>query len=155
MPLNYKNGEQTFYDMVNGASTATWSFEYIETAARAGIITGQTEGYFNAGLSVTREEAAVMIARALKLNMGANDDKLAASLAKSFTDSGSVGYYARPAVAAVSKAGIMTGSATTLPGQSKPVYSFNPKGNLTRAEAGKIVVELLKKNTKIFPKNFN
>ncbi|MNC71007.1 hypothetical protein D3C75_1218790 [compost metagenome] len=96
-----------------------------------------------------------MISRALKLKLAANDDKLNSALAKSFIDSGSMDYYARPAIQAVSKAKIMSGSASTLPGQKKPSYSFNPKGFMTRAEAGKIAVELFKKSTSLFPKNFN
>ncbi|MNC82160.1 hypothetical protein D3C75_1355620 [compost metagenome] len=63
--------------------------------------------------------------------------------------------YARPAIQAVSKAKIMEGSPVTVAGQTKPQYAFNPKGNLTRAEAGKIAVELLKKSTKVFPKNLS
>ncbi len=52
----------------------------------------------------------------------------------------------------------MSGSPVTLQGAKKPSYNFNPTGNLTRAEAGKIAVELFKanKSTKnMFPKNFN
>ncbi|MNW13673.1 hypothetical protein D3C71_2116910 [compost metagenome] len=64
-------------------------------------------------------------------------------------------FYSRPAIEAVSKAKIMEGSAVTVTGQKKPVYNFNPKGKLTRAEAGKITVALLQKSTSIFPKNFN
>ncbi|WP_433944346.1 S-layer homology domain-containing protein [Paenibacillus sp. SN-8-1] len=155
LPLKYDPNEQTFFDIVYGAESATWSFEYIETAARAGIVTGQTEGFFAPDMPITREQAAVMIARALKLKMATNDDKLNASLAKSFVDSGSIDIYARPAIQAVNAAKVMTGSATTIAGQKKPVYSFNAKGYLTRAEAGKIAVELLKKSTKIFPKNLS
>ncbi|MDU4697741.1 MAG: S-layer homology domain-containing protein [Paenibacillus sp.] len=155
LPLNYDINEQTFFDISYPTSSTTWSFESIETAARAGIVTGQTEGFFNPDLPITREQAAVMIARALKLKLSANDSKLNANLAKSFVDSGSMDYYARPAIEAVTKAKIMSGSPSTLPGQKKPVYNFNPDGYLTRAEAGKIAVELLKKSTSIFPKNLS
>lgn len=159
IPLNYpKDGDHSkssFLDVGPGARTETWSYEYIETAARAGIVTGTTEGAFSPYMPVTREQAAVMIARAMKLKLALNDEKLNAALAKSFIDSGSIDVYARPAIQAVSKAKIMSGSATTLPGQKKPSYSFNAKGYMTRAEAGKIAVELLKKSTSIFPKNFS
>lgn len=159
IPLNYPtdndHGKSTFTDVGPGAATETWSYKYIETAARAGIVTGTKEGEFAPYTPITREQAAVMIARALKLKQSLNDDKLNSSLAKSFTDSGSIDYYARPAIEAVSKAKIMNGAATTLPGQKKATYSFNPKGYMTRAEAGKIAVELFKKSTDIFPKSFN
>ncbi|WNS42647.1 S-layer homology domain-containing protein [Paenibacillus sp. MMS20-IR301] len=155
IPLNYDNNKQTFFDIVPEAVSTTWNFKSIETAARAGIITGLSDGFFGPDQSLTREQAAVMIARALKLKMSANDAKLLTSLGKSFVDSGSMDFYSRPAIEAVSKAKIMEGSAATITGQTKPVYNFNPKGKLTRAEAGKIVVALLQKSTSIFPKNFN
>lgn len=159
IPLNYpKDGDynkSSFQDVGPSARTETWSYEYIETAARAGIVTGTTEGAFSPYMPITREQAAVMIARALKLKLAVNDEKLNSTLAKAFIDSGSMDVYARPAIQAVNGAKIMTGTPNTLPGQKKPVYSFNPKGFMTRAEAGKITVEMLKKSTSIFPKNLS
>lgn len=154
LPLKAE-GNQTFFDISPGTSTRTWDYEHIETAARAGIVNGLSEGFFGPDIRITREDAAVMIAKALQLKLAVNDSKLEANLAKSFVDSGSIHTYARPAVEAVSKAKIMGGSPTTIPGSKKPQYSFNPKGNMTRAEAGKIAVALLQKNTKLFPKNLS
>ncbi|MCL6601889.1 MAG: S-layer homology domain-containing protein [Paenibacillus sp.] len=155
IPLDYDKTQQTFFDIVPESSSATWDYAHIETAARAGIVTGLSDGFFGATISVTREQAAVMIARALKLKMSLNNDKLLTSLSKSFVDTGSMEFYSRPSIEAVSKAKIMEGSPITVTGQKKPVYNFNPKGKLTRAEAGKIAVALLQKSTAIFPKNFN
>ncbi|WP_405154162.1 S-layer homology domain-containing protein [Paenibacillus sp. FSL K6-0108] len=149
------DSRRTFTDVAPGTSSYTWDYDSIETAARAGIITGLTDGVFGPDRPLTREQAAVMIARALELKLAANDNKLQSALAKSFIDSGSMENYAGPAVQAVTKAKIMEGSPVTVAGQSKPQYAFNPKGNLTRAEAGKIAVELLKKSTKVFPKNLS
>ncbi|TFE28995.1 S-layer homology domain-containing protein [Cohnella luojiensis] len=154
IPLNHE-GNQTFFDITPGTKTTTWDYEHIETAARAGIVTGLDEGFYGAGIPVTRQEAAVMIARALKLKLSVNNSKLESGLAKSFVDSGLVHYYARPSVEAVNKAKIMTGTAVTVPGQKKPMYNFNPKGYMTRAEAGKITVALLQKSSNIFPKNLS
>ncbi|AIQ26398.1 S-layer homology domain-containing protein [Paenibacillus sp. FSL H7-0737] len=155
IPLNYDTSKQTFFDIVPQAVSATWDFKHIETAARAGIVTGLSDGFFGPDQALTREQAAVMIARALKLKMSLNDNKLLATLSKSFVDTSNMDFYSRPAIEAVSKAKIMEGSAVTVTGQKKPVYNFNPKGKLTRAEAGKITVALLQKSTSIFPKNFN
>ncbi|MGN7762077.1 S-layer homology domain-containing protein [Paenibacillus sp. 22594] len=155
IPLSYNNSQQTFFDIVPEAVSTTWDFKHIETAARAGIVTGLSDGFFGPDQPLTREQAAVMIARALKLKMALNDAKLLTTLTKSFVDSGSMDFYSRPAIDAVSKAKIMEGSAVTITGQTKPVYNFNPKGKLTRAEAGKIAVSLFKKSTSIFPKTFN
>lgn len=154
LPLNY-NSKNTFTDLVPGSASLTWDYAHIETAARAGIVNGLTDGVFGADQPVTREQAAVMIARALKLKLAANDSKLKDTLAKSFMDSGRIDNYALPSIQAVSKAGIMSGSPVTVTGQSKPSYNFNPKSNMTRSEAGKILVELLKQSTKVFPKTFS
>lgn len=154
MPLNY-SGKLTFTDVYLNSSTVVWDYKYIETAARAGIITGVSEGIFAPNSPLTREQAAMMIARATNLKLAANDSKLADTLAKSFIDSGRIDNYARPAVLAVSKAKIMVGASTTVTGQSKVQYMFNPDANLTRAEAAKIAVELLKKYAKVFPANLS
>jgi len=154
LPLKYDDN-QTFFDVVPTAKTNTWSYEYIETAARAGIINGLGDGYFGVTDQLTREQAAVMIARALKLKLAANDSKLEATLSKSFLDSGKIDLYARPSVQAVNSAKIMTGAPVKIEGQKKAQYNFNPKSPITRAEAGKIAVELLKKSTNIFPKNLS
>lgn len=156
IPINADENQQTFFDVPYGAKTATWDFNHLETAARAGIITGRTEGFFSPNMPITRQDAAVMIARAMKsLKLPANDKKLKDALAKSFLDSGKMDYYALPAISAVTKAKIMSGNEITLPGAKKPSYNFNPDSNMTRAEAGKIAVELFKKTTSIFPKTFN
>nr|WP_245363225.1 S-layer homology domain-containing protein [Cohnella thailandensis] len=154
IPLNY-DANNTFPEITLGLETTTWDYAHIETAARAGIVTGNTDGSFGADDPITRQDAAVMIARALELKMATNDSKLEAALAKAFVDSSSISYYARPAVDAVNKAKIMTGSSTTLPGQKKPVYNFNPQSPMTRAEAGKVAVELLKLSTDIFSSNLS
>lgn len=154
LPLNYDNNK-TYADLVPGAKSITWDYEHIETAARAGIVTGLSDGVFGPDQPITREQAAVMISRALKLKLAVNDQKLKDAVAKSFLDSGKIESYALSAVQAVSKAKIMNGTEVNTPGQKKPSYNFNPKSNMTRAEAGKIAVELLKKSTTIFPKNLS
>ncbi|MBB6732297.1 S-layer homology domain-containing protein [Cohnella zeiphila] len=154
IPLNYDD-KNTFYDVVPASSSATWSYKYIETAARAGIINGLSEGFFSPDGKLTREEAAVMIARALQLQLPTNDTKLETALAKSFLDSANISFYARPAISAVNKAKIMTGATATVTGSTKAFFNFNPKSYMTRAEAGKVAVALLQKSTKIFPSNLS
>ncbi|WP_427052081.1 S-layer homology domain-containing protein [Paenibacillus sp. TC-CSREp1] len=149
------DGNPTFTDVGSGTSSFTWDYASIETAARAGIVSGLTDGNFGPDQPLTREQAAVMIARALELKLANNDDKLNATLAKSFIDSGTMEAYSKPSILAVTKAKIMEGSPVNVAGQKKSQFAFNPKGNLTRAEAGKIAVELLKKSTKVFPKNLS
>jgi len=151
LPLKYDDNN-TFNDIQPGTSTTTWSYEYIETAARAGIVQGKAVGYFGSEIPITREEAAVMIARALELKMAANDKKLEDSLKKTFLDGSKINTYARPAVDAVYKAKIMTGSEVTIPGSDKKGLNFNPTSNMTRAEAGAIAVRMFQRSTNLFPK---
>lgn len=87
--------------------------------ARAGIVQGLSDGYFGVEDRITREQAAVMIARAMSSKLATNDSKLASTLAKSFQDSGSIEYYARPSVQAITKAKIMEGSPVTVTGSTK------------------------------------
>lgn len=155
LPLNYDEETPTYTDVVPAAKTDTWDYKHIETASRAGIVTGLTNGTFGVEEHITRQQAAVMVARALKLKLAVNDTKLKDNLTKSFIDSGRIEVYARPAVQAVVKAKIMDGQAVTLQGQTKPSYNFNPDSSMTRAEAGKIVVELFKKTSSLFPKNLS
>ncbi|WP_037287149.1 S-layer homology domain-containing protein [Saccharibacillus sacchari] len=154
LPLN-SSGKQTFVDLVPGAQSSTWDYASIETAARAGIVSGLTDGVFAPDQPINREQAAVMITRALKLKTAANDDKLKASAAKAFLDSTKADSYSLPSIMAVNSAKIMSGAAVSVPGQKKASFNFNPKANLTRSEAAKIAVALLQKGTKIFPKNFS
>lgn len=154
IPLNYDNNN-TFYDVVPSSVSGAWSYKYIETAARAGIINGLSEGFFSPDGKLTREEAAMMTARALQLALPTNDSKLDAALSKLYLDSGTISYYAKPAISAISKAKIMAGSPITVAGSKKTFYNFNPRSFLTRAEAGKIAVALLQKSTKLFPSNLS
>lgn len=155
LPLNHE-GVPTFVDVTPGDRAVTWNYEYLETAARAGIIHGLANRYFGPTERLTREQAATMIARAAELRMALNDEKLEASLAKSFTDSGAISYYARPAIEAVNKAGIMVGKDNPVQeGERRPTLRFDPRSNLTRAEAGQIAIRLLQQSTKMFPKNLN
>jgi hypothetical protein len=154
LPLSYTD-RNTFVDLVPTARSATWDYEHIETAAKAGIVTGLTDGVFAPDQPITREQAAVMIARALKLKLAPTDQKLKDTLAKAFLDSGKMDIYSLSSIDAVTKAKIMAGAPVNIQGQKKPLFNFNPKSNMTRAEAGKIAVELLKKGTKVFPKNLS
>lgn len=155
IPLNYE-GVPTFVDVNPGDQAITWNYEYLETAARAGLIDGVSNRYFAPTERLRREQAATMIARALELKLSINDEKLLASLEKSFKDASEITYYARPPVEAVNRAGIMVGQQNPLAeGEKKPTYSFHPQSYLTRAEAGQIAVRLLQKSTKMFPKNLN
>lgn len=158
IPLKY-DSNNTFSDVsplsTDNLVNPTWDYKYIETAARAGIIKGLDNGFFGVTQRITREETAIIIARALQLKVQINDEKLDASLSKSFIDAGNVAFYAKPSVDAVFKAKIMLGNSSTVADEKKPVVSFLPKSNLSRAEAGVIAVKMLQKVSNIFPKDLN
>ncbi|MBP1992625.1 S-layer homology domain-containing protein [Paenibacillus eucommiae] len=151
------DNKNTFIDIIPGSRSTTWEYAEIETAARAGIIQGFENQVFAPDLLITRQDASVMITRALsdKLKQAINDDKLAAKLQKTFVDAQDISFYSRTAVEALSSAGIILGSpiTATTPTKGKPLVNFNPKSDMTRAEAGQITVRILQKYFKTFPKN--
>lgn len=101
-------------------------------AAKAlGVVTGDGDGSFRPEAPLSREEAAVLIDRALKLRQ----IELAASSKielGDFKDSGSVAGYARDSVAALVESGLIQGSGNAL----------NPKGKLTRAESAVLLYRI-------------
>lgn len=154
LPLNYDNNG-TFLDVIPNSGNAKWDYAHIETAARAGIVTGYDNQVFNPEWPLTREDAAVMIARAAQYKLALNDGKLLASLSKSFTDTADMNYYALPSIQAVFNAGIMVGVDNAVTAGQKPTQSFKPKVNLSRAELGQIAVRLMQKVNKTLPSNLN
>lgn len=97
-------------------SSSFWAHNAILALNDRQVINGFSDGSFRPRESITREQTAVMIARALNLPMGGTKTTLKDVAAESF-------YY--DAIAAVEKAGIMGG---------KSVGRFHPKDTLTRAE---------------------
>ncbi|UVI32925.1 S-layer homology domain-containing protein [Paenibacillus spongiae] len=116
-------------DWYNGAMAK--AYEY-------GIIAGYEDGAFRPAKTITRQEAITVIARAMKL-AGLGTDISAsgadAVLAK-FSDSAAIGTWAREPVAAAVKHGIVAGSYSRI----------LPADTLTRAEAARIVQQLLVKS---------
>ncbi len=92
--------KNTFVDVLSGSSSPKWDYYSIETAARAGIVTGMENNVFAADQLLERQQAATMIARANELKLSMRGDKLDASLDKIFTDRPQIDSYARPAVEA-------------------------------------------------------
>lgn len=153
LPLNYL-GNPTFGDVLKtygytyGNSLA--EYKYIETAARAGIIRGTESDRFKPDLSISREDAAVMIARAAELKLEPDMKKASAALVKAFTDGGSVQTYSGPSVLAITKAGLIEGIPNVLvEGAKKETVRFEPGQNLSRADAGMILMRVLKQDKKI------
>lgn len=157
LPLDY-DGPGTFYDVFKDpkfVGNALYEYKYIETAARYGIVRGQKEGTFAPNEYISRQDAAVMIARAANLKVSSTTDekqvaRTKANLQKQFTDANLIDLYAAPAVEAVVKAGLMNGKPNVLlEGQKKTTYRFDPTFELKRSEAARIVMNVMKQQKKI------
>ncbi|MFD2329325.1 S-layer homology domain-containing protein [Cohnella sp. GCM10020058] len=99
-----------------------WYAADIAKVAAAGIMQGDAAGNAAPLANVTREQAAVMLGRALHLS--------AATSAGAFADEGQIAAWAKEAVHALQEAGYITGT---------PAGDFQPKKSLTRAEAVKML----------------
>jgi len=107
--------------------TERWSAPYIAAAVQNGIITSSdySGDRFLPGKFITREEAAVMIARALKLTPDAS--------ALTFTDTSSI--QNKEMVGAAVKGGIITG---------EPDNTFKPRALLIRGAAAVMINAIYK-----------
>lgn len=114
-------GGKTFAD-----TAQHWAKDYIAVANAGGVVSGYNNDIFGPDNLITREQMAVMIARAAKL-LGAAEEK-------QFADSRSISGWARDAIAVVAQNGIMKGY---------PDNTIHPQGNATRAEAVTVIVNAL------------
>ena len=111
----WSEGSINFSDVKNGS----WFYSAVARAVAAGYVKGYSDGSFKPGNTITRAEAAVMIANAARLS--ANE-----AGAYRITDVGSIPAWARGSVGAVVAAGYMTGY---------PDGSFYANASISRAEA--------------------
>ena len=153
IPLNYDDKyENLHFDDVAPVIVpgALWDYRYIETAAREGIVVGIEPKRFDPYGELTREQAAVILARALELKMEVDREEVDEDLAKEFVDYASIDYYARPAVLAVLDKGLMVGSPVD-PADPDSGMVFEPKDNLLRSEAA-IMMTRVMASQKLLPK---
>jgi beta-xylosidase len=116
-----------------------WFYEDVRAAYAYGLIEGFTDGTFRPRELITREQAMVIIARAmrltgldLKLGEGAAEEAL-----RPFEDAGEVSAWAKDAVALTVRSGIVSGRT--------PV-TLAPQAYLTRSEVAKMVHQLLERS---------
>ena len=125
--LESAGAEINFLDVTAG----DWYYEYVKTAFSLGIAGGYGDGYFGANDSITRQDAAVIMARAAK---AANITLEKTSEMKDFSDSGSISEYAAESVKSLVESGILHGDENG---------SFCPKDNCTRAQAAVMIANIL------------
>ena len=115
----------SFTDVAN----SHWAYKYIEAAVENGIVKGISETQFGMGSYITRQDMAVIANRIINLK-GISVEAGTAS----FTDDAKIDDYAKDAVNVLAGAGILNGYQDG---------SFRPQGSLTRAEAAKVIYELV------------
>lgn len=107
-----------------------WSAPFIESAVALGIVNGMGDGTFLPAAGVTRQDAAVMIARICEKK------GIVLSGKGTVTDSDKIASYAVESVEKLVSAGIISGFEDG---------TFRPAEMLTRAQAAKLICGLLEK----------
>ncbi len=123
----------TFTDVDNAA----WYAPYIDTAARYGIIRGVGDGRFDPTGTITRQQAAVMTARAAVLcGMDTTlDNSVVERVLAELDDGGDVGSWARPSMAFCRQVGLLTPAGQRI----------EPQRAIRRGEAAQMLYELLRR----------
>ena len=110
---------------VNGGYYAA----YVNWASENGIVQGVGQGKFDPKRPITREEMAVMMNKFLQVT----NKKLSEKESKVFTDGGTVAPWAKEAVGAMAKLGIVKGMEDG---------SFRPKSGFTRAQVAQVLYNM-------------
>jgi len=133
--LKLESGSAPFSDV----KAADWYNEVIQTAYNYGLINGFEDGTFRPADKITREQAAVIIAKAMVIT--ALKNKLAAGsteqLNQSYRDDKDVSNWAESGMMDCLQSGIVTGRAE---------QSLAPKAYITRAEVAVMTQRLLQKS---------
>ncbi|CAK4836635.1 unnamed protein product [Aphanomyces euteiches] len=121
---NNKDASLSFTDAV---TIGAWAKEAVMYAVQAGIVNGYKDGSFRPNAQITRTELVSMIARALGLSLDT-------STATPFADAANIPTWAKGAVEATRKLGIVSGRGGNL---------FVPLGEATRAETVVLLLRML------------
>ncbi|MFB5761966.1 cadherin-like beta sandwich domain-containing protein [Paenibacillus medicaginis] len=128
------NGKTSAYGDVKSGD---WYVGAVAKAQEYGIIEGYEDGTFRPAKTITREEAMVMIARAMKwtgLDTNVNSTDAVSAIA-AFADGAAVDAWAKQSVAVAVKSGLVQGRDAGL----------KPTSDITRAETAAIVQRMLEK----------
>lgn len=123
--IDFEEAENTFTDVEDNA----WYKLYVLSAKKLGIVNGISETQFGIGENITRQDMAVMISRTLKKI----DRIIDAEETEMFADDEKVSDYAKDAVTFMKSIGLIEGYNN----------EYRPLDNLTRAEAAKVISELI------------
>lgn len=104
-------------------SDSAWYAKTVKAAAYEGIVMGKGDGRFGVGENITRQDMAVMLYRALKLNEEALEDS-------KFPDDADIADYAKKAVYGLKEKSVFSGYSDG---------SFKPNELATRAQAAVVI----------------
>lgn len=107
-----------------------WSYVYVSSAYAYGIVNGLDDGRFGFGRNITRQDMAVMAYNTL-IKKGA----VLAVSTEPFADDGEISDYAKEAVNKLNASKVINGIGNN---------SFAPAQFTTRAQAAKVIYELIK-----------
>ncbi len=124
MDIEAEEFENTFTDVAD-----SWYKPYVLKAKNIGIVNGISDTEFGIGSYITRQDMAVMISRTIhKLGI-----EIVRKDVEEFVDDESVSDYAKESVMFMKSIGLVEGYNN----------EYKPLDNLTRAEAAKVICELL------------
>ena len=106
-----------------------WYAEYVQRGISAGLINGISEELFGIGKTISRQDASVILYRAIKSQI----DEI--KIYGSFTDNSEISEYAKTPIYSLQNIGILNGNGSGC---------FNPADNLTRAEAAQLIYNAMK-----------
>ena len=104
--------------------SSSWYAPYVYAAKANGIVNGISETDFGVGSPISRQDMSVIINNIIGINADISTNR------DTFTDDSNISAYAYDAVYAMKSLGILNGYENG---------AFNPRGQLTRAEAAKVI----------------
>jgi hypothetical protein len=108
-----------------------WYYGAVASAQKLGIVKGKPDGSFGANATITRQDMAVMVYRALQAKGVVLQAEKAA---EPFSDQTLIGGYASEAISALQRAGLMAGTGNG---------AFTPQAEATRAQAAAVIFRIL------------
>ncbi len=133
--LRLESEESIFTDVKQSA----WYSSAVQTAYAYGLIAGYEDGSFRPNDKITREQAMLIVAKAMKITglKGTNTDQGANHVLDAFSDAANVSNWSLNGVADSVSAGIISGRSND---------RLAPKAFITRAEVAMMMQRLLQKS---------
>lgn len=141
-PNNYVTREEFVKMIVNAAgielavngegfidvNSSAWYAPYVYAAKNIGIVTGTSANTFGVGAPISRQDMSVIINNIIGIDADISTNR------DMFKDDASISSYAYEAVYSMKALGILNGYESG---------EFNPRGQLTRAEAAKVIAMVM------------